>query len=137
MSLITAAANWLDSAAPNWLSVILMATVPAVAFGLPWLHARKQPGPAGKARRNAILIWAFPVLVLWLGLNALLAPAHHVAELPELGPEPVVLARNPRSVLELLIRSSVGGLGAALVLFLLGALAARMANQHAAAGKAE
>jgi len=117
--------QWLNSAAPNGLSVMVHGLVPAIAFGLPWLHARRISGPAGKARRNAILIWAVPVLVAWLALNSLLAPAHHVAEIPDYGPEPVVMARNPRSVAELLIRAGVGAFGTAVILFGIGAIASR------------
>jgi hypothetical protein len=117
--------DWLDENAPNWLSVLLSALVPVLAFGLPWKLARHGAGGAAKARRRAMLIMAFPVLVGWLALNSALAPAHHVGTAPDVSRDEAVAVKSPRTVGELMLRVGIGGLGAAAVIWMCGAVAFR------------
>lgn len=125
--------DWLDENAPNWLSVMLSALVPLLAFGIPWTLAGRSRDGAGGARRRAILVSAFPVLVIWLVLNSVLAPAHHTGKPPSVLEGEAAAVRAPRTVGELMLRVGIGGLGAAGLIWLCGAAAGRAQRRKKAA----
>lgn len=123
-------ASFLDQAAPNWLSVCVLATVPLAGFGIPWLLARRDPAPSGPRRRGTMLVAAVPLLFTWIIVSSILAPADHVAPIPDTGPDPAVQGRHPRSVGELLARAGVGMAGFGVLIWSAGAIAARTGSSR-------
>jgi len=123
--------------APNGLSVLVSALVPLVAFGLPWWLARRDTSHTGKPRRTAILMFAFPILILWLVLNSVLAPVDHVGTVPNVSRHEAVMVKSPRTVGELLIRVGIGGFGAALLIWATGAVAAKVARSKQSASESD
>lgn len=127
-----AAQSFFSNSAPVWLSILVYTAMPIIAFGVPWILAKRHAGPSGHRRRTAMLVFAVPILFLWLILNSVLAPAHHMGQKPDVGHDTELSVRAPRTVGEILIRGAIGCFGAAFLIWLTGAAAARRAPEKGA-----